>query len=148
MSMAAAILLLARDLTEVSVFCHNTPKGKPREELIARKDGEKFVIVARVHPKEKGEAVEGKAELTADEWRSIEKLVADEKLLEWKPEAGPLATDTPVKGFALKGKAANAKSWDFLIKNEAAPRALMKLLGRLAAGKKELEKIPLSDLKG
>ncbi len=134
-------------LSEVSVFIHNPFKGRPREELIAKKEGEKVLLLARIAAEKGGEAIEGKAVLTDAEWRSILKVVADQKLLEWKPEPGPRATDTPVKGFAVKGKAENAKSWDYLIQNEGGPKTLMQLLASLAAGKKDLEKVPLRDLR-
>lgn len=140
---------LAQGMTEVC--CHRTPgkpmmfheKGKPAEEIAARKDGETFVLLVRVNVPRKGveKCAEEEAELSKEEWESLEKIVGDGTLLEWEPKNQRVAHDWGEARFSILGKKNNRQTWTGEPDDAAAPLALSKRLAKLA--KEKIEKRPL-----
>jgi hypothetical protein len=144
MILAALVLILAGDPVEIGV--HRTPgkpsihyeQGKPAEEIVARKDGDKILLCVRVNIQRQGLKgyTEETAPLTADEWAAIVKIVEREKLLEWTPqEQEGQVSDYGSQGLRIKTDKEHAPRWVRPILNGDRPNVLFKHLGGLAREK-------------
>jgi hypothetical protein len=144
-AMIAALLVAAGgEVSEVGV--HRTPgkpmqffePNRPAEEIVVRKEGDKFVLLVRVNVPRDGVKGyrEDRAELTAKEWESIVEVVSKERLLDWKPrpEEGKVF-DWGAAGILVKADRENAPTWTSPLKNADGPAALTKRLAALAAEK-------------
>jgi hypothetical protein len=135
------------DVTEIGVGV--TP-GKPMElarpgeaaeTVVARKVGTRFVLeVSRnVAPDHQ----DGKADLTAAEWRALTAIVAQKRLRTWRPQQVPGGPppDYATTTFWIKGKTQTTQTIGQPVGNAGGPAALGAKLGELAKAK-----VPSPDL--
>lgn len=140
----AALAADDSDITEVSA--HRTPgkpmmffdNAKPAEEVAAVREKDGFALVVRVNVPRDGvtKYTEERAPLAADEWKELLAIVADEKLLDWKPELEKgQVFDWGSEGFAIRGKKENSQGWSQPVANGAGPRKLSAALAALVKKK-------------
>lgn len=113
--------------------------GKPAEEILARREENGHVLAVRVNvPREGVEAyTEAKAELSAEEWTGLVRIVEEEGLFDWKPEDEGMAEDWGDAGYAIRGPREVARTWSGPIENGRAPERLTSELARLARSRFE-----------
>jgi hypothetical protein len=140
------ILLCAAlgDITEIGA--HQSPgkpmlyfeEGRPGEEILAKKNGDKIVLHVRVNCPRDGveKYTEETADLTPTEWKSLLEVVEKEKLLEWKPDfTGGQVADWGTTGFRITSDKEYAQKWWKPVKNGKEPAVLAKRLAALAQEK-------------
>jgi hypothetical protein len=111
---------------------------RPAEEVLAKKDGEKYVLSVRINVARPGveKFSEETAELTRKEWDSLIDIVSKEKLLDWKPDPKEgVVFDWGTAGFRIKADKDHAPTWTRPLKNGDGPEALSKRLASLARQK-------------
>ena len=141
---AALLAAVGGEIREIGA--HRTPgkpmtffePNRPAEEVVAKKEGDKFILSVRVNvPRDGvGKYSEETAALARAEWDALLEIVAKEKLTEWKPDpAEGQVADWGSAGIHIKSDKEHAPTWTKPLKNEDGPTALSKKLAALARDK-------------